>query len=144
MNVSNVLTSDMVIVDEQTKKVSILGVFDNMESAKIPFNTPKFSYIAFIERESTDEDLNHVLLKCTLNKTKVFEQNLIIDFKGKTKNRVILLVDSLPVNDFGLLKFQLTHPKIKGNTSTTIEIKSRTLPVGQPVVIKKLAKAKAK
>jgi len=95
------LLCDMTIVEERTRKRSLIGLFDSIGSAQFPTAHPSMSvYVQFREIEGT---FDFTLELVDLEEEKVLNKAVIKGFQVQDKSRDCELV-------FNLMAVKFDHP----------------------------------
>ena len=105
MNIKPILKAmllcDQTIVEEGTKKRSLIGLFDRLSSAQLPTVHPSMSvYVQFREVEGA---FDFTLELCDLAEGKTLNKAVVKNFKVQDKSRDCELV-------FNLMSVRFEHP----------------------------------
>jgi hypothetical protein len=120
MKLSYVALCERLIIDEQTKKVSIIDVFDTLNTIGVPFMAPDFVVFASFDKEQSEDTIYNTSLSITLNNKSVFEQPIPIDFKGKNKSRMIVRINQLIIHEEGNLMFKINNSEVNHEFEVSI------------------------
>ncbi len=109
MKFNSLILCEACLIDSRSNSLSFINIIEEMNFHSLPAMITKAAIIAQIEKESLDEDVTSTVnLDIYLNNVNILKQPLKVDFKGKTKTRVILEFQGLPIQEPGLLKIMLT------------------------------------
>ena len=95
------LLCDLTIVDHETRKRSVIGIFDSIRGAAFPITHPAMSvYVQFREIEGT---FDFLLELYDLERAKVLNQAVVKQFRVSDRSRDCELV-------FNLMSVRFEHP----------------------------------
>ncbi len=128
MKCKSLTVCETYLVDSSSNNVSLINLIEEFNLPGLPTVIPKLTVVAQLERESMDEnEAVSLKIKANMNDIEIFEQPIMADFKGKSKTRVFLEINGLPLNDCGVLKFLLVENGTEA-LEYSIEIKTPDLP----------------
>ena len=100
INVKIMLLAENVIRDTESNRMTAINIFENMTVPDFPLYMPTLCVLTISERARQDPAKHDCKLLIKLNKERVFETPVAIDFQDKLSNRAVLKV----------LGFVIPHP----------------------------------
>lgn len=104
---SLMLCANGVIRDAETNNISVFTIFENITPEGLPLLIPRFTVLAFLERDDSDPSEIKCSLLITLNEETILKQALDINFQDKKRNRTIVNISGLPIAKQGTLETSL-------------------------------------
>ena len=93
--------------DSETSNISIFNIIERITTEGFPAFFPKIQVVNFHERQKNDPEKYQADLKVMINRKKLFEQHVKIDFGKKLRHRLIATIGGLAIPEPGILKFFL-------------------------------------
>ncbi len=108
---------ETALIDSRTNLISYINVIDEINPQGLPITIPRLTVaVRFIKEDDDQVDDNKCNLIIRLNEKEIVNKQLIIDFFGKQKNRLLLEMPNFPISVSGELKVE-----IKQNNRTKLK-----------------------
>ncbi|MCH8151497.1 MAG: hypothetical protein IH830_03885 [Planctomycetes bacterium] len=106
-----IVVAEDAVTDKERNNVSIFNVRDSILTPGFPLIFPRLVVVAFTERdlESDPDDVDLRLRISVAGGKKLGEVTTGISYQDKKRNRLIVRVDGLVVNEPGLVHFAIYH-----------------------------------
>lgn len=98
------IAAGRVIVDTRTNQISIIDVYEKLESNTFPVYLPKLALLFYLSRDKGDPATRDLTMICTVDETEIFQVDVHVDFKDSDTNRIVLDVEGVNIPKTGTLK----------------------------------------
>jgi hypothetical protein len=98
------IAAGRVLVDTRTNQISIIDVYEKLESNTFPVFLPKLALLFYLSRERGDPAQRDLTMICTVEDAEIFKVNVHVDFKESDTNRIVLDVEGVTIPRTGTLK----------------------------------------
>lgn len=134
-----------VTIDSLSNQLSISNIIEELQTPKLPSLLPESYLVSLFERnEKKDKSIIPASVTVYLNDKKLGGQNFNIDFQQVSRNRTVMTLPLLELNEFGVLKFEMI---VKGKVVGSYDVKileSQQLLLDQEKIFKPEPKMKKK
>ncbi len=100
-NIYFAIAANRVIVDKNTNLVSIVDLYEKLQSSQFPVIVPKFTLLFYVSRTDSDPEKSTLELSCKLKEHEILKAIVDVDFGGKDVTRVLVALDSLRLPEPG-------------------------------------------
>ena len=129
MNTILVICAESAIVDQQSNKLTVFGVAEELSAAGFPAMLSSLTLVVMAERKPSEGDNFSFSIRISTNGKHIFETPYKLSFQGKTRARAIITLQQVVVTQPGTVTFAiLKKQKVLG--SWTI----RVVDVSQPAL----------
>ena len=98
------LCAEGIIRDTETNRISVFQIFEHITPEGLPLLFTHFKILVFIDREDKDPSEIKFNLRINLNKEKLLEKAVSVNFHDKKRNRTIINVGGLTIGNPGILQ----------------------------------------
>lgn len=110
MRVKSLTICQTCLVDSQSNNISFINLIEEIQAISLPITIPQVTAVIIVERDSeTENETELVELKASINGDDILLQTINTDFKGKLRNRLILVLPGFPIKNTGVLKFVVRY-----------------------------------
>ena len=104
---------ESAIIDVVSQRLSIINFWEALNAPTFPISIPSATIVAWVERDADEPKTVEVFARWLLNKSKLTDLPIEIDFQDQLAARVILNVSGLTVESPGTLEVQLRSGRKK-------------------------------
>ena len=104
---------DSAIIDVVSQRLSIVNFWEALNAPAFPISIPSTTIVAWVERDADEPKKVEILTRWLLNKSKLADLPVEIDFQEQLSARAILNVSGLTVESPGILEVQLRSGRKK-------------------------------
>ena len=101
------IAANRVLVDARTNQVSIIDVYEKLESTKFPVFLPKITLLFYLSRAVGDPQTRDLTMICSLEDTEIFNTPVHVDFQTSLTNRIVLEVEGVTIPKAGTIKARI-------------------------------------
>lgn len=113
MKVIFAVCAESVSVDQQTNKLSILGIIEELSGAGFPGIIPSLSFIFVAQREKGDPETISYEIKISHNGKAMGDVPTNFSFQGRPRTRAISNIQGIPIPGPGVLTIAATRKNKK-------------------------------
>ena len=101
------IAANRVLVDARTNQVSIIDVYENLESPQFPVFLPKVTLLFYLSRDAGDPQTRDLTMICSLEDVEIFNTQIHVDFQVSLTNRIVLEVEGVTIPKPGIIKARI-------------------------------------
>lgn len=120
IKVKTMLMCETIIQDKETGNLTAINILENGTVKSSPIFFPQIAILAISERSLEDPRTVNCSLQLSLNKEKLFDQQVTLDYFDKLNNRVVVRILGFVLPKPGILKATL---KLGRKTIGSCEVK---------------------
>jgi hypothetical protein len=119
-------------INQFDNSLSVFDILESLGAPSVPFFLPQLNIIYLSTKESSEPQLMPVSIEIKNNKQSLGRVEATVDYKDQNRNRLIVNVPGLIVNEFGELTFILNYAQNKKQESFSVLINKVE---GQPIAL---------
>lgn len=101
------IAANRVLVDARTNQVSIIDVYEKLESPQFPVFLPKVTLLFYLSRDAADPQTRDLTMICSLEDVEIFNTQIHVDFQVSLTNRIVLEVEGVTIPKPGTIKARI-------------------------------------
>lgn len=101
------IAANRVLVDARTNQVSIIDVYEKLESPQFPVFLPKVTLLFYLSRDAGDPQTRDLTMICSLEDVEIFNTQIHVDFQVSLTNRIVLEVEGVTIPKPGTIKARI-------------------------------------
>jgi hypothetical protein len=125
------VAASRVILDGMSNQISIIDVFEGLESQSFPIILPSITLLFYLRRDGGDEATKGLSLRCSVDETETLKVPVSIDFQQGNTTRAIIAFDGFVIPKAGTLKVALLDGE---DVVGTLELPVEQLHIPSPQV----------
>lgn len=116
-----VACAESALVDQQTNKLSLFGILEELSGAGFPGFIPSAAFVIVLEREPKEPSTFDLVLTIDIGGNKIFETPIKMQFQGLLRSRAVASMQAVPILGPGIMTFSARHGrKVLGSWSVPI------------------------
>ena len=121
MDVQLVVCAESASIDQQTNKLSLFGVMEELQGVGLPGLVPATSFVVLLRRTKSESQKPKLKIVVSLNGKSFFESPINADFQTHLRCRSIVNLQGVPITGVGFLEFSVKQKnKVLGSWRTDV------------------------
>ena len=106
VNIKFIVFAKSVSVDSNSQLATILEIIEELATPLLPSALPESKMIVLFERDIKNDPNNlDASIRVMVNETVIGEQDFVINFQNKKRNRLVVEIPAIKIESFGKLFF---------------------------------------
>lgn len=102
--------SEGLSLDRRSNNITVYNILEEISGVGFPLLIQRLFFYSLILKEDSDEKEAYDLhFKVSVDREKLFEKTIHINFHKKSRNRIIIEMGGLTIPKIGTLSFTLSH-----------------------------------
>lgn len=110
MRVQFALCAQTASVDRSSNRISIFNVIDHVPTTTLPIILPSVTFVSIFENERNEAANFKGVFEGRINDKTIVRGEVPVSFVNGRLARVLLTLNSIPINEHGTLSFRLEIP----------------------------------